>query len=375
MLDTFKKLWENLYTRIGLIVVISLFLLWFLQKTQFAWGCFGIAFTIAYVANPFVSFLERQRFVSRGFGVFLVMLFILSFFTVAVILFIALIIEFSKMRVDLTPIINWVSHLPSWVEQSMPWLSNMVIQNRVEVTQLLENWRQTLVIWGQKGAGEFLRRIGGFFGILLQAGLVFIFTAYILMSFSTITRSMLQFFPPRQQPFMKELGKKLDIAVGGYIRAKIIEALIVGLVVWLSLELIGVPLAFGLGFIAVILNPIPYLGPIFASVPAVILALGTGAEPDWVKALITTVVLLVIQQIDGNIFGPLLMAQSVRIHPVTVLLALLLGSSLFGFWGILLSIPAAAFVQLLYTDYYLNSPWYLRHQRLNNRKKVGNPEV
>ena len=68
--------------------------------------------------------------------------------------------------------------------------------------------------------------------------------------------------------------------------------------------------------------------------------------------------MIVIQQIDGNVLGPLLLSQNMQVHPVTVLIALIVGSSLFGFWGIILAIPATAFFQLLYNDYYLTSTWY-----------------
>ncbi len=361
MLDTLKRLWDNIYTRIGLIVVASVLVLWLLEKTQLAWGSFLIAFAIAYIANPLVTWFENKRFFSRSLGVILVLSFILFIFVVGILLLINIIVEISTLAegISISPLINWVRNLP---EKWPQWLGKILSQNTESVNNLLQNlqnflqqeWPDTVLPWLQDRMTGFLRGIGGFLGVILQSILIFILVGYILASYPTIVKDLLRIIPPRQQPLAKELTDKLDIVVGGYIRAKVIEALIVGLVTWLSLSIIGVPSALSIGFVAALLNPIPYLGPIIATIPAVLLAIGEG----WTIVVITGVVMIIIQQLDGNVLGPLLLSQSMQVHPVTVLVALIVGSSLFGFWGILLAIPATAFFQLLYNDYYLTSKWY-----------------
>lgn len=356
MLDTFIRLWANLYTRIGLIIVVGLFAIWFLQQTQIAWGSFIIAFTIAYVANPFVSWFENKRFISRSSGVFLVLTFLLLLLITVVILLITLGVSLTR-EINISPFLRWIQGLPNWAENALPsWVFSE--QNSESITTLLENARTSAISWSQTAATRFFKGIGGFVGILLQTGLVFVLAGYIMQSFPSITKNMLKVFPPRRQAFVSDLGQKLDIAVGGYIRAKVIEALIVGGVVWVTLVLIGVNLALPIAVVAAILNPIPYLGPAIATVPAVLVALDNGDELNIVKGVVTLIAMLVIQQLDGNVLGPLLLQQSVKMHPVMILVALLVGSSLFGFWGLLLAIPATAFAQLLYSDYYLTSDWY-----------------
>ncbi len=361
MLDTLRRLWDNIYTRIGLIVVTSALVLWLLDKTQLAWGSFLIAFAIAYIANPFVTWFENKRFFSRGLGVILVLSFILFIFVVGTLLLINIIVEISTLAegISISPLIDWVRSLPDRWPQ---WLGKILSQNTESIDNLLQNlqdflrneWPNTVLPWLQDRMTGFLRGIGGFLGVILQAILIFILVGYILVSYPTITNDLLKIIPPRQQALARELTDKLDIVVGGYIRAKVIEALIVGLVTWLSLSIIGVPSALSIGFVAALLNPIPYLGPIIATIPAVLLAISQG----WTVVIITAIVMVVIQQLDGNVLGPLLLSQSMQVHPVTVLVALIVGSSLFGFWGILLAIPATAFFQLLYNDYYLTSKWY-----------------
>ncbi len=359
MVDTFIRLWANLYTRIGLIIVVALFAIWFLQQTQIAWGSFIIAFTIAYVANPFVTWFENKRFVSRSSGVVIVLTFLLLLLVTVGILLITLGVSLTQ-NININPFIRWIQGLPNWAQNALPsWVFSE--QNSESITTLLENTRTFAIDWSQQAATRFFKGIGGFVGIILQTGLVFVLAGYIMQSFPSITKNMLKVFPPRRQPFVAELGEKLDIAVGGYIRAKVIEALIVGAVVWVTLVLIGVQLALPIAVVAAILNPIPYLGPAIATVPAVLVALvgpDSSDEIHIVKGIVTLVAMLIIQQLDGNVLGPLLLQQSVKLHPVMVLVALLVGSSLFGFWGLLLAIPATAFAQLLYSDYYLTSDWY-----------------
>ena len=96
---------------------------------------------------------------------------------------------------------------------------------------------------------------------------------------------------------------------------------------------------------------------------------------SWQRAVVTFIVVVVINLLDGNVVQPLLFAQTVEVHPVIVLVVLIAGGELFGFWGILLSIPVAAFMQLIYRDYYLNSKWYLgqdssKARALEDKSKV-----
>ncbi len=371
MLDTLKRLWDNIYTRIGLIVVASAVVLWFLDKTQLAWGSFLIAFAIAYIANPFVTWFESKRFFSRSLGVILVLSTILFIFVIGTLLLINIIVELSSLaeEINISPLIEWVRNLP---KRFPSWMEKMLSQNTESINDILQNLQDllrnqfpnTILPWLQDRMTGFLKGIGGLLGFILQVILVFILVGYILASYPTIVKDLLKIIPPRKRSLAKDLTDKLDVVVGGYIRAKVIEALIVGLVTWLSLSIIGVPSALSISFVAMLLNPIPYLGPIIATIPAVLLAIGQG----WTIVLITTIVMIIIQQLDGNVLGPLLLSQSMQVHPVTVLIALIVGSSLFGFWGILLAIPATAFFQLLYNDYYLTSKWYKDGEPLEGDK-------
>jgi predicted PurR-regulated permease PerM len=125
--------------------------------------------------------------------------------------------------------------------------------------------------------------------------------------------------------------------------------------IWASLGLLDIPLAATWAIIGGVGNLIPFLGPIIASVPAVLLALLLGG---WSLALIVVLIFILINQIDANVLSPIILAKAAALHPVTIVLGILVGALLFGLWGALLAVPLVSFFKLLYVDYYLGSTWY-----------------
>ena len=190
---------------------------------------------------------------------------------------------------------------------------------------------------------------------MFQVFILLILTTFTLASFPLIKSSLFELFPLRHRSLVEELTSKLDASVGGYMRAKALEAFVMGLAVCIALLIIGVPEAIALGFVAMIFNPIPYLGPFMATITATVMALVT---LGWQKALMVLIVMQILEQIDGNVLGPMLLSKGVHVHPVSILISLLAGGALFGFWGLLLAVPIAALLQSLYRDYYKGSQWY-----------------
>lgn len=360
MLETLRRLWDNTYLRITFVVVAIFCLGWLLRRTQIAWGSFAMAYVIAYIANPFVTRLEKNVR-GRWLGVLVVMLVILVFMVFGVVLLIQIIDQLLELRDPvanlLTSLQGFIQSLPTWAEQVAPlWLVDLISQNREALNDYLANTRNMLLANLQNNATDVLRGVGGILGFILQAILVYIMTGYVLAGYPQISQGFYQLFPERSRHLVYDLTDKLDHTVGNYIRAKTWEAIIIGVVTWLILTIMGVPQAAGLGFVAGLLNPIPYVGPTLSVAPVVLLAL----TQSWQLALAAGIVMVVIQQLDGHILAPVLLSRAVKISPVMVIVALLFGSSLFGFWGVLLAIPTAAFGQILYNDYYLTSKWYKR---------------
>ncbi|MGL4608206.1 MAG: AI-2E family transporter [Trueperaceae bacterium] len=369
--DTFRRVWQNIYLRVLFIAVGAYLFIVMLQTTRVAWISFLIAFLIAYLVEPIVDRLERNRLFPRWLSVAVTMLFIVLFFVVGVILVTDILSQVALLPQVITPLLE---NLPARLEALTPdWLLPFLGDNTTSAQAFFQQQQDTILFFFQSRGRLFVRSIGTFFSGLGQGIVILFLAAFIISSYSAIQQSIYRLFPPRNRDFILDLAGKLDKSVGGYVRAQVLRAIIVGFVLWIVFLIIGVPKAAALAFVSAFLNPIPYLGPSLATIPAVLSALTV----SWQAALITFIACVIIQVLDGNGLQTFLLSQTVSLHPVTVLVALLAGGALFGFWGIILSIPVAAFMQLLYSDYYLKSPWYLKNapvRFLQRSSEVKNPK-
>ena len=350
-------IWQNVYLRAIVIVLAFLVILYLLRETRFVWQSFLIAFLVGYLTNPALRWLERRR-IPRPVGVVLIMLLIVFAVLVAMLLLSSILIDLAQIPVELG---RAFAQIPTWFQERAPgWLQDFVNQNQAGLIQFWTQVQTNFTTWLQTNAerlvSTFIQGTQGVFQSTFNLFILFVFIAFMVSGYPVIQRSLFELFPQRHRPFAREIGDKLDTAVGGYLRAKVIESSTMFVVTWTALSLIGVPNAAALGLINALLNPVPYIGSLIATVIETLMALTV----SWQLALITLIVVAVIEQLDGNVLGPLLLSRGVKVHPVTVLAAVLTGGALLGIWGVLLAVPSAAFLTLLYRDYYQGSSWYVR---------------
>jgi predicted PurR-regulated permease PerM len=351
--DTLKRIWQNIYLRVLLMIGAVYLTIFVLRVTRIAWSSFLVAFLIAYLAEPLVSRLERNRLLPRWLSVAITVLLIVLFFVLGVVLIGEVLAQLATLPGVVIPFLN---NLPTELEKlSPPWLLILFNDSTANLQAFYEQQRSDLIFWLQGQGRLVVRGIGKFFGGLGEGLVIVVLSAFMISSYSAIQKNIYRLFPSRFQDFVHDLASKLDQSVGGYVRAQVIKALFVGLIVWLALSILHIPKAAAIAFLAAVLSPIPYIGPTIALAIAVLSALTVGVQ----RAVITFIVVIIINLLDGNVVQPLLFAQSMEVRPVIVLVVLIAGGELFGFWGILLSIPVAAFMQLIYRDYYLTSKWYL----------------
>jgi predicted PurR-regulated permease PerM len=136
----------------------------------------------------------------------------------------------------------------------------------------------------------------------------------------------------------------MNAAVGGFFRGQLVVALIVGILVSIGLLIIGLPFWLLIGMVAGFFNMIPLVGPYIGGIPALVIALTT-KEP--ITGLWVVLIMVTVQQIDNHFISPIVMHRVVKLHPVLVMLALLLGGTLGGFFGLLVAVPTAAILKIL----------------------------
>ena len=171
-----------------------------------------------------------------------------------------------------------------------------------------------------------------------------ILAAYMLLDASNVRRQILGLFPAKRRAKVHTIIDELDGVIGGFIRGQLIDGAIIGAMIFVMLMATHVPYALLIGIAAGLLNFIPYAGAVIGFVPSVILALAYNGPGN---ALLVALLFAVIQQIDGNFVAPRVLKANVNLSPLYIILAILIGSELFGLAGTFLAVPVAAMLRVL----------------------------
>ncbi|NLK71877.1 MAG: AI-2E family transporter [Clostridiales bacterium] len=155
--------------------------------------------------------------------------------------------------------------------------------------------------------------------------------------------------PQKAESTLLNILRDIHMVISNFFRGQLLDGLIVGVLSSIGLFIIGIDFAIFIGMFAGIANVIPYFGPIIGIIPAVAMALLDGSIA---KAILSVIVLLVIQQVDGAVIAPKIVGKRVGLHPVFVLLSVIIGGRYFGIIGMLLAVPTAAIIKLFILKIY-----------------------
>lgn len=132
--------------------------------------------------------------------------------------------------------------------------------------------------------------------------------------------------------------RHVNVVFGGFISGKIVDSFIIGVLCYIFMVIVGFEYAVLISIIVGVTNVIPYFGPFIGAIPSIFLLLVT--EPK--QGLIFAVFILILQQLDGNVIGPLILGESLKLSSMWILLAILIGGGLFGVPGMILGAPTLA---------------------------------
>ena len=183
---------------------------------------------------------------------------------------------------------------------------------------------------------------------VLEGLLVFVLSPllalYLLIDLPQLQRDLLNLFPESHRAEAADLGSKMGRAVGGFFRGQLAVAVLVGVLSALGFWIIGLPFWLIIGGIAGFFNLVPFVGPFIGG--AIGFFVGTVSE-GFGLGIKAAIVELIVQQIDNHLVSPMVMRRAVQLHPATVVLALLAGAAVAGFWGVLLAVPTVAVSKIL----------------------------
>lgn len=182
----------------------------------------------------------------------------------------------------------------------------------------------------------------GFIGFLF----LIISSIYLSIDGDRFINGFINMVPEAFRSEVRTLFGRLREIWDAFFRGQVILMIIIGTAVWLGLTILGVPGAFALGIIAGLLEIIPNLGPLLAAIPAVIVALLQGSDHfainNFVFALIVIGFYIFINFLENTIVVPRVMGESVKLHPLVIILGVLVGASVWGILGALLAAPVIA---------------------------------
>lgn len=336
---------------------------------------FIAALLLAYILAPLVIGLQRRLKLGRVMGtlalyliIFLVFFLLLAFLIPTVIS--ELIHLFYVIKTSLPGFLDRLAQHP-FLNADVAWLdalADKIRQIQVDYEKLLSNVLPGLkrmaaggfqaVETATKGLFSGIGSVFGFFSFLIFVGII---SFYFIIDWEKIGPTIRKMIPPERRERVFSILKKMDIAVGGFLRGQLTVSVIVGTLFAFGLfgmGFIGFPALRNycilIGLVAAIGGFIPYLGPIMGVTPAILIILFTGGIPWSVKiiSLITVLTLFaIIQGIEGFVLQPKIVGKGAGLHPLVVLLALIAGAQ-FGIGGMIVAVPIASITRVLVLEFY-----------------------
>lgn len=304
-----------------------------------------LGLAIAYFLDPAVSALQR-RGVSRTIGTVLLAVVAVLVLATVVLLIVPALVDEAGTLAERIP--EYRQELQQRIEPLLDRLRARYPEQLAVVEQRLRSFLEEnfprLAGSVARQAGQLFGSVMGFILFLLKLIFVPVFAFYLMVDMPKVKNGLRRLVPvPYREPVQARL-REVDQALSSFVRGQLTIAVILGLINGIGLTLLGVPLGFAVGMIAGLANMIPYMAPVVGLVPALLLC--------WMNSQSFPLLLGVVaiftgaQMLEGTVLSPRILGKSVQLHPVWVLLAVIVGGSLFGFFGMLIAVPTAAVIQV-----------------------------
>lgn len=301
-----------------------------------------------------VKFVQRH---ARKFSILVtyIIFFLLLFFVI-----------YYLFPIVVRNLLEFLRLLPTIYQNIYQWLSSNQFQELDNFLQIEESIRSFVNAFSAQDAARYItsgiESLSTFtFTLASQLFRIvvgIIISIYLLLYKESILQIIFRFgkISVKQEHLqaIKYYLRQTDIIFYKFISTQFIDACIIWVLSTLLLLLLHVtgvahnPFSVALGLLIGICNMIPYFGSIFASIVAMIIAFFTGG---WEAGLVTIVMLIILQQIDGNIIGPKLMSGALNVNPIIVIISISIGGAYFGVIGMFVAVPIAALLKIIFIEY------------------------
>lgn len=345
----------------SLLLVIAA-LIWVCTKIQFIFQPFltfiSVVFVplilsgfLYYMLNPILKLLLKVRLgrfrLNRGVASLLLVLMLILIICGGLAMLIPPVVK---------EITSLVTHLPQ-TASGLQRLLNDTIQHsplkNVDLTTYYRQFDHQLANYAQVVLKGLSSRIGDVINAVTNITVVTITVPvmlfYMLKDGSKLGPSIQKWLSPHHAKEVDQLLGKMNDTLSSYIAGQVIECLFVAVFTSLGYLLIHQPLALVLGIVAGLCNIIPYIGPYIGIAPALFVSLTMAPQ----KLILVIIVVIVVQQIDGNVIYPNIIGKTLQIHPLTIILLLLAAGHIAGIAGMILCIPFYAVLKTI-AEYFFD---------------------
>ena len=316
---------------------------------------FVAAALLAYIGDPLADRLQRFK-LPRTLAV--VAVFLLTFTVLALLIVLVgplIRTQVSALLAVLPGLLLQVEQV--WLPSVSAWL-DIETGDDVGIGAFLASYSELAGTWGAKVLVSVGKSGGALAAAVLSLFLVPILTFYLLRDWDTIMTHLGALVPSRQREIVFKLARDTDEVLGAFLRGQLLVMLALSVIYSLGLSLVGLKFAIAIGVVSGLVSFIPYLGFVFGIGLA---ALTVALEPNPLWQMIGVVATFTIAQLlESSILTPQLVGDRIGLHPVLIIFAIVAGGQLFGFFGILLALPAAAVlsvvVRFAYDRYLKENP-------------------
>jgi predicted PurR-regulated permease PerM len=373
MFEKFRKT-PLMYWSLELLIVATL--VWVCTKINFLFSPIGtfistvfmpilLATFLYYMLNPLVKLLMKlhyKRFkISRTWAVVVVFILFLSLIIWGISSFLPSLIE---------QVSQMVGNLPSIIrklQKEAPQLVNHSWLQRVDFEPVIKNINSEIGKYAENFLAGLTDSIGNIISALTNITVIVITVPiilfYMLKDGYKLIPTVSKVVPHHNRESVIDLFDSMSETLSSYISGQVIECLFVGTFTVIGYMIIGQPYGLLLGVIAGICNIIPYVGPYFGIFPSLLVAIAQ--SPTQVISVV--IVVLIVQQVDGNFIYPNVIGKSLQIHPLTIIILLLVAGKIAGILGMILAVPTYAIVKVFIN--FLHHIWELDRETIEEKVK------
>ena len=357
VLDLSKKLLKLIYIImiVGIVFLVTLLvkewgILSFILTVLKVATPFFIGFVIAWLFNPLVEKLEKNG-INRGFGSIIVYL---IFISLMVLFFYMLVPTIYNQLNDL------IASFPSILSQIQNFISNLFVNiEGIDISAIQENIISSLTNMINNVTTNLpsfiLNSVSSIFSGIGTLMISLVIGLYMLFDFNSIDSYLIKLIPDKYQSDTKELIHQIGTEVRKYVNGTLLVALMVFVGDSLGFAVLGLKAPILFGLLCGITDLIPFIGPYIGGIAAVIV----GFSQSTLIGILAIVIVVVVQLIENYILQPVVMSKTMKLHPVTIIIGLLIFGHFFGIVGMVLATPCIAFCKVIYKFFAKRYKWFM----------------